>query len=98
MTASAATLSEVANVDAGRALAWRDGRISFDGAPLGISGRGTGPLFRGRVFVMSDRAEQLVVSGNYRLDNIEGAFRSLADAAGIKMTRIPGGEIILRQK
>lgn len=96
VTASTAMLSEVVNVDAGRALAWRDGRISFDDAPLGKVVAELGRYYRGRVFVMSDRAEQLVVSGNYRLDNIEGAFRSLADAAGIKMTRIPGGVIILR--
>jgi transmembrane sensor len=36
------------------------------------------------------------VSGNYRLDNIEGAIRTLADASGVEMTRIPGGFIILR--
>lgn len=96
VTASAAALSEVANVDAGRALAWRDGRVSFDDVALGKVVAELGRYYRGRVFVMSARAERLVVSGNYRLDNIEGAFRSLADAAGVKMTRIPGGVIILR--
>lgn len=96
VTASATALSQIVNVDAGRALAWRDGRVSFDAMPLGKVVAELGRYYRGRVFVVSSRAERLVVSGNYRLDNIEGAFRSLADVAGIKMTRIPGGVIILR--
>lgn len=96
VTASAEALSEIANVDAGRALAWRGGRVSFEDAPLGKVVAELARYYRGRVFVMSSRAARLVVSGNYRLDNIEGAFRSLADAAGVKMTRIPGGVIILR--
>lgn len=96
VTASADALSEVAGVDAGRALAWRDGRISFDDVPLGRVVAELSRYYRGRVFVTNSRIERLVVSGSYRLDNIEGAIRTLADAAGVGMTRIPGGVIILR--
>lgn len=96
VTASADALSDVAGVDTERALAWRDGRISFDGVPLGRVVAELSRYYRGRVFLTNSRIEQLVVSGSYRLDNIEGAIRTLADAAGVRMTRIPGGMIILR--
>ncbi len=39
---------------------------------------------------------QLVVTGNYRLDDVEAAIRTLADAASVTMNRLPGGIIILR--
>ena len=94
--ASADALAQIAGVDTGCALAWRDGRISFDDVPLGEVILELSRYYPGRVFVASSRAERLVVSGNFRLDNIEGAIRTLADAAGVGMTRIPGGVIILR--
>lgn len=48
------------------------------------------------VIVADNRVSRLIVTGNYRLDNIEGAIRTLADAAGVTMDRLPGGLIILR--
>ncbi len=96
VTASAAALSQVSSLDPDRALAWRTGRIAFDGVRLGKVVAELSRYYRSRVFIASTRVEQMVVSGNYRLDNIEGAIRTLADAAGVGMTRLPGGVIILR--
>lgn len=96
VTASATALSQVSDLDPGRALAWRTGRIAFEDVQLGKVMSELGRYYRGRVFIASNRVEHLVVSGNYRLDNIEGAIRTLADAAGVGMTRLPGGVIILR--
>lgn len=96
VTASATTLSQVSNLDPVRALAWRNGRIAFDEVRLGQVISELSRYYNGRVFIASHRVEQMVVSGNYRLDNIEGAIRTLADAAGVAMTRLPGGIIILR--
>ncbi|MDP9574013.1 UNVERIFIED_ORG: transmembrane sensor [Agrobacterium larrymoorei] len=96
VTASATALSEISSSDPSRVLAWRNGRIAFDDVRLGSVIDELGRYYHGRVFIASNRVEQLVVSGNYRLDNIEGAIRTLADAAGVGMTRLPGGIIILR--
>lgn len=89
-------LSSVRDTDAKRQLAWRDGRISFEGVPLGAVLAELRRYYGGNIFVADSRVNRLVVTGNYRLDNIEGAIRTLADAAGVSMTRIPGGIIILR--
>lgn len=96
VTVSAEAFSQVSSVDTDRVLAWRDGRISFNDAPLGKVVSELSRYYRGRVLVTNSRIEQFVISGNYRLDNIEGAIRTLADAAGVGMTRLPGGIIILR--
>lgn len=83
-------------VNADRLLAWREGRIAFEDVRLGDVVDELARYYGGSILVSSDRISRLVVSGNYRLDNIEGAIRTVADAAGVKMTRIPGGIIILR--
>jgi transmembrane sensor len=89
-------LLSVRDTDARRKLAWRDGRISFEDVPLGDVLDELRRYYGGNIFVADSRVNRLVVTGNYRLDNIEGAIRTLADAAGVSMTRIPGGFIILR--
>lgn len=96
VTASAKMLSPISNLDADRALAWRNGRITFDDVQLVQVISELSRYYPGRIFIASNRAKQLVVSGNYRLDNIEGAISMLADVAGVSMTRLPGGVIILR--
>jgi transmembrane sensor len=96
VTASADALSTVSTIDATRALAWKDGRISFDNVQLAEVLAELARYYSGRIFVADSRVGHLRVSGNYRLDNIEGAIRTLADASGVEMTRIPGGFIILR--
>lgn len=85
-----------AAVDSGRRLSWRDGRIAFEEVRLGDVVDELARYYHGRIFVSGDRIGRLVVTGHYRLDNIEGAIRTLADAAGVTMIRVPGGLIILR--
>lgn len=96
IVATSRALSPIQNVDAERKLAWLDGRISFENIPLGNVLSELRRYYRGKVLVTDDRINRLVVTGSYRLDNIEGAIRTLADAAGVSMTRIPGGIVILR--
>ena len=93
---TASAVSSVRARDGGAALAWREGRIMFDSAHFGVVLDELRRYYPRRIVVMNSRVNRLVVTGNYRLDNIEGAVRTLADAAGVKMTRIPGGLIILR--
>lgn len=96
VTVTPQALSSVRDIDARRKLAWRDGRISFEDVPLANVLAELRRYYGGNILVADGRVNRLVVTGNYRLDNIEGAIRTLADAAGVSMTRIPGGIIILR--
>lgn len=96
IVATSLALSPVQYVDTERKLAWREGRISFENTPLGTVLDELRRYYRGKVLVTDSRINRLVVTGSYRLDNIEGAIRTLADAAGVSMTRIPGGIVILR--
>lgn len=82
--------------DTERLLAWRQGRLVFEDMPLGDVVAELGRYYPGRIILSRNSIRQLVVTGNYRLDDIEAAVRTLADAAGVRMTRLPGGIIILR--
>ncbi|MFH1558585.1 MAG: FecR family protein [Pseudomonadota bacterium] len=96
VVATAATLSAVTSTDPETALAWRDGRIIFEDQPLSRVLNELRRYYTGTVIVADSRVSQLIVTGNYRLDDVEGAIRTLADAAGVTMNRLPGGIIILR--
>lgn len=96
VVASSSALSQVTTVDPERVLAWRHGRIIFEDQPMSRVLAELQRYYGGTVIVIDGRVNQLVVTGNYRLDDIEGAIRTLADAAGVTMNRLPGGIIILR--
>lgn len=89
-------LSAVTSTDASTSLAWREGRIIFKDQPFAHVLRELRRYYPGTVFVADSRVGNLIVTGNYRLDDVAGAIRSLADAAGVTMNRLPGGIIILR--
>ncbi|WP_245416700.1 FecR family protein [Undibacter mobilis] len=94
-TATAASIM-VSPVDLAHALAWRDGRIVFDNEPFANVVDELRRYYPGSLIVIGDSVKNLAVSGNYRIDDIEGAMRTLADAAGITMLRLPGSVVILR--
>lgn len=94
--AGASMLSPPRAVDPAQALAWREGRIVFDDQPLADVLAELGRYRSGMVLVMDPAANGLRVSGNYRLDDVDGAIRTLADAAGVAISRLPGGIVILR--
>ncbi|MEO9340823.1 FecR family protein [Mesorhizobium sp. SB112] len=96
VSVTASAVSPVRAQEGSETLAWREGRIAFETARLGDVLDELRRYYSGRIVVMDDRVNRMVVTGNYRLDNVEGAIRTLADAAGVGMTRIPGGLIILR--
>jgi transmembrane sensor len=93
---TASAVSPVRAADPSATLAWRDGRIIFENASLGAVLEELRRYHRGPIVVADERVNRLVVTGNYRLDNVEGALRTLADAAGVGFYRVPGGLIILR--
>lgn len=89
-------LSPIRPADPARDLAWREGRVIFYSKPFGAVIRELSRYYGGRVLTLNDRAADVLVSGNYRLDEAENAIRSLAEVVGAKWTRLPGGVIILQ--
>lgn len=89
-------VSPVHASDPSSKLAWRDGRIIFENARLSQVLDELRRYHRGPILVADERVNRLIVTGNYRLDNVEGALQTLADAAGVGFYRLPGGFIILR--
>ncbi|WP_292616762.1 FecR domain-containing protein [Nitrobacter sp. 62-23] len=96
VTATAKALSTVVRRDPSEILAWRDGRIIFENQRLSRVLDELRRYYHGIVIVADGRVDDLVVTGNYRLDDVPGAIGTLADAAGETMTRLPGGIILLR--
>jgi transmembrane sensor len=96
VSVNASAVSPVHATDPSATLAWREGRIIFENAPLGDVLEELRRYHRGAIFVADERVNQMKVTGNYRLDDVEGAVRTLADAAGVGFYRVPGGLIILQ--
>ncbi|MCY1666338.1 FecR family protein [Rhizobium sp. SL86] len=93
---TASAVSPVHAADPSTRLAWREGRIIFENARLGTVLQELRRYHRGPIMVVDKRVNRLLVTGNYRLDDVEGALRTLADAAGVGFHRLPGGLIILQ--
>ncbi|MBN9057942.1 MAG: FecR family protein [Rhizobiales bacterium] len=96
VVASANALSAVEPADPVTALAWRQGRIVFDDQPFETVLAELRRYRSAPVVVTTGLAEDFRVSGNYRTTDIDGALRSLAAAAGVDVTTLPGGILILR--
>ncbi|MBB5277245.1 transmembrane sensor [Rhizobium rosettiformans] len=96
VSVTASAVSSVHAADPSATLAWREGRIIFEDALLGDVLEELGRYHRGAILVADERVNQMRVTGNYRLDDVDGAVRTLADAAGVGFYRVPGGLIILR--
>lgn len=94
--ATAGATSRAMAVDAERLLAWREGRVVFSGASFSEVLAELRRYYPGTIILAARGHADLAMTGNYRIDDIEGAVRTLADAAGLATTRLPGGFIILR--
>jgi transmembrane sensor len=77
-------------VDTQTELAWVDGRIAFDNRPFREVLDQLQRYYPGRVIVVNTAVKDVLVSGNYRLDNPSVAIASLAEAAGATVTSLPG--------
>lgn len=95
VTASALGLSAVVRAEPATLLAWRDGRYIFHEQPFSAVVDNFRRYYDGIVLLLGHRSGQERVSGNYRLDDPVAALKALADIAGVPMTVLPGGFIIL---
>lgn len=96
VVASRNTMSPVSKFDDEQALGWLEGRVVIQAKPLGAALSEIGRYFDGRIMVLNRSLLDITVSGDYRTDRAEAAIGSLAAAAGGKITRLPGGYIIIR--
>lgn len=96
IVARASGLSGVTGADIDQSLAWRDGRIVFRDRPFQEALGDLERYFNGRVMLMTNRASGRLVSGHYRIEDSDAAIRTLARSAGVEVTRLPGGILILR--
>lgn len=96
IVASASGLSAVEGADIDQSLAWRNGQIVFRDRPFRAALGDLERYFDGRVMVIGSLASDRLVSGHYRIDDPDAAIRTLAKSAGVDVTRLPGGILILR--
>lgn len=96
VVASRDAMSDVQKFDADHALGWLQGRVVIEAKPLGAALSEVGRYFDGRIMVLNRGLLDVPVSGDYRTDRAGAAIASLAAAAGGKITRLPGGYIIIR--
>jgi transmembrane sensor len=74
------------------ALAWRQGRIVFDGTPL-REALGRFARYHGRNLTASDTAAMQRVGGGYSLDDLDGFLAELEGFLSVRVTRASDGSI-----
>ena len=83
------TLSEA---DLDNALAWRQGRIVFNGTPL-REAVARFARYHGRGITAAPEVAELRVGARYSLDDLEGFFVALEDTLPVKVTHNPNGTV-----
>jgi len=74
------------------ALAWREGRIVFDGTPL-REALGRFARYHGRNLTASDAAATQRVGGSYSIDDLDGFLAELEGPLPVRVTRAADGSI-----
>lgn len=79
-----------------RQLAWINGRLSFQDAPLAQVLQELQRYHRAPILLFNADAAQQKVSGNYQLDDPQAIVRALSKVTATELTRLPGGILVLR--
>jgi transmembrane sensor len=95
IAATSSSLGSVQDADVKHALAWLDGRITFQEQPFASALDELRRYYSGRVVVAAAQTPTVSVSGNYRLDDPGIAIRTLAATVGLSAATVPGGILIL---
>lgn len=83
-------LSAVSAANLDQSFAWTDGLLIFRNEKFATALQELERYFSGKVIVAESKLNRVTVSGNYRIDDPEAAIRTLAEAAGANVTRLPG--------
>lgn len=76
-------------VDVDKALAWRSGRVVFDGAPFADAVRELGRYVPEQVIVTSHDRDDQAVSGTFAIRDAHAAIEALASTQGLRARRVP---------
>lgn len=82
-------------VDVDSTLAWRNGRVVFNGAPFSEAVRELGRYVAEPVVLASRDRNAQPVSGTFMTRDARDAIEALADTQGLRMRRIPGVVILI---
>jgi transmembrane sensor len=78
-----------AKLDAGKDLAWVQGRLVFENCPMGEVLAELRRYYPGWIINTNDRLASVAVTGNYRLDQPLDVVRSLAHITSAKLSEYP---------
>lgn len=95
VAATSGGLSPVATADPASTLAWLEGRALYNNARLADALADLGRYHGSPVVIAKSSLADIRVSGSYRIDDPAAAILTLAEAARARVTRLPGGVIIL---
>jgi transmembrane sensor len=90
-----ATRPVPADVDVVQSLSWREGRIAIVDLPVWQALEELQRYRAAPVVLANLDRQDLTVTGDFRIDDIDGAVASLAVAAGLSATELPGSILLL---
>jgi transmembrane sensor len=92
LDAGSASIRELTPEAARSAIAWREGRVVFSGAPL-FSAVQRFARYHDRPIEVTSSAAALRLGGSFRLDDLDGFLRDLESAVPVHVFRTPDGRI-----
>lgn len=95
ITATHARLDRPVAIDPETYLEWREGRVHIDDLSLTEALRELQRYHSGMIILANTAMGEMRVSGDYRIEDIAQAVRTLADVAGLSLLELPGGNLIL---
>ncbi|WP_137864650.1 MULTISPECIES: FecR domain-containing protein [unclassified Sphingomonas] len=90
------TAARIATVRTDRVAAWRHGELLIDRQPLAEAIAEVKRYRTGPVLVLANLDTAKPVSAVFRTDRPDDALAALAAGAGLRLTRLPAGTIIIR--
>ena len=78
--------------------AWSHGDLILDNAPIHEAVAAIARYRRGRVYVLADDTATPPISGAFRTDRADAAITAIAATAGMTVTHLPAGTLLLRRQ
>lgn len=85
-----------AAVDIASVSAWRRDRLFFQEAPLGEVVADLDRYRRGRIVILDDRLRALPVTGLFLAAGADAALQTIEATLPVRLTRLPGGLVVIR--
>ncbi|MCS4309758.1 transmembrane sensor [Pseudomonas sp. BIGb0381] len=79
-----------------RQMAWINGRLSFQNAPLAQVLAEIRRYYPAPILLLNDTAAGERVSGNYQLDDPQAIVQALGKVTSTRVQRLPGGILVIR--